>query len=528
MVPLVAEAGFAWMATDEEILGALAAARPFARDADLYRAYQVGDRDGARWRAASAIICCRTSSASPTRRGIRQARRRRLRPAHRRQRRALPRAPRRGRGRRSSSCSTGRTPGSTTRARGGRFCGRCIGRLERAPVAADRDDGRGLRRRHRAPAGASIPGRGSTPTSTSGSAMPTIGAPGASCRARAARSSTPPARPAPRRWPRPARSCSSPKAATGAGGTATTTTRITTASSTICSAATSATSIARSALPIPDDLFVTNITTDAAEGHPVAADGADVAADRRARVELLRVAGSGRGDAVGRGRRDAPGGRRRPAPRPASASASGPTALCLHVQTAEPLTESLAQGGELTVAFLEPAGTRIAVNGAHRGGSVLRRTSDGTWLGASWRDLEAAVDAVAELRIPFERLGLREHDALDVRRHAAAVVTRRGRVHADRGDDGARTGHRTPDLARLTAVTGPGFPAVFRAIRQRRIRDVMLTNNAGWVSPKGFRPRAPPGSRLPALNSLLRGVSRGTSLFVGRPTFDRRARRGAG
>ena len=41
MVPLVADAGFAWMATDEEIL-ARSLPRTFARDADLYRAYQVG------------------------------------------------------------------------------------------------------------------------------------------------------------------------------------------------------------------------------------------------------------------------------------------------------------------------------------------------------------------------------------------------------------------------------------------------------------------------------------------------------
>src|SRR6187399_362755 len=41
MVPLVAEAGFSWMATDEEIL-ARSLPRTFARDADLYRAYQLG------------------------------------------------------------------------------------------------------------------------------------------------------------------------------------------------------------------------------------------------------------------------------------------------------------------------------------------------------------------------------------------------------------------------------------------------------------------------------------------------------
>jgi hypothetical protein len=94
-------------------------------------------------------------------------------------------------------------------------------------------------------------------------------------------------------------------------------------------------------------------------------------------------------------------------------------ALCLHVTTAEPLAGSLAEGGELTVAFLEPSGTRVAITSARRSGTVFRKTSDGTWLEAEWRDLDAAVDTVAELQIPFERLGLREHDEL------AFVVTLR-------------------------------------------------------------------------------------------------------
>ena len=63
----------------------------------------------------------------------------------------------------------------------------------------------------------------------------------------------------------------------------------------------------------------------------------------------------------------------------------GNDALSLQVSTAEPLTDSLALGGELTIAFLDAPGTRIVVNGAHRGGTVFRRTADGTWLESSWR-----------------------------------------------------------------------------------------------------------------------------------------------
>ena len=67
MVPLVGEAGFAWMATDEEIL-ARSLGGAFTRDGDghvdqpdmLYRPYRVGARRARRWRAGSAITRCPT------------------------------------------------------------------------------------------------------------------------------------------------------------------------------------------------------------------------------------------------------------------------------------------------------------------------------------------------------------------------------------------------------------------------------------------------------------------------------------
>jgi alpha-amylase/alpha-mannosidase (GH57 family) len=86
--------------------------------------------------------------------------------------------------------------------------------------------------------------------------------------------------------------------------------------------------------------------------------------------------------------------------------------LFLQVITAEPLSGSLAQGGELTVAFLDPAGLRVAVSGARRAGTVSRRLGDGAWAEVHWSDIEAAVDSRAELRIPFERLAVREHAEL--------------------------------------------------------------------------------------------------------------------
>jgi hypothetical protein len=165
-------------------------------------------------------------------------------------------------------------------------------------------------------------------------------------------------------------------------------------------------------LPIPEDLFVTNITTMPPRVNllpPTGPTSPRIDGRESSYFEWLGAGEVTPSAAAGAMHQVAAVGQRLTGVR----FGFGADALCLHVQTAEPLTESLAQGGELTVAFLEPVGTRIAVNGAHRGGSVFQRTSDGTWLGTSWRDLEAAVDTVAELRIPFERLGLREHAALE-------------------------------------------------------------------------------------------------------------------
>jgi hypothetical protein len=171
-------------------------------------------------------------------------------------------------------------------------------------------------------------------------------------------------------------------------------------------------------LPIPEDLFVTNITTMPAKVTSVPPSGPTAPQIDGRESSYFEWLGAGEvtpAATAGAMHQVAAVGQRIAGIR----FGFGHDTLCLQVATAEPLTDSLAQGGELTVAFLEPAGTRIAINSAHRGGTVFRRTSDGTWLEAPWRDLEAAVETTAELRIPFERLGLREHDEL------AFVVTLR-------------------------------------------------------------------------------------------------------
>jgi len=164
-------------------------------------------------------------------------------------------------------------------------------------------------------------------------------------------------------------------------------------------------------LPIPEDLFVTNITTMPPKVSVVPPTGPTAPRVDGRESSYFEWLGAGEvtpSATAGAMHQVASVGQRIAGVR----FGFGADDLCLQVATTEPLAESLAQGGELAVAFLEPAGTRVAINSAHRDGTVFRRTADGTWLEADWRDLEAAVDTVAELRIPFERLGLREHAEL--------------------------------------------------------------------------------------------------------------------
>jgi alpha-amylase/alpha-mannosidase (GH57 family) len=164
-------------------------------------------------------------------------------------------------------------------------------------------------------------------------------------------------------------------------------------------------------LPIPEDLFVTNITTmppKISMQPPTGPTTPHIDGRESSYFEWLGAGEVTPSITAGAMHQVATVGQRLAGVR----FGFGGNALCLQVSTTEPLTESLAQGGELAVAFLEPAGTRVVINSAHRSGIVSRRTADGTWLDAAWRELETAVDTVAELRIPLEHLALHEHGEL--------------------------------------------------------------------------------------------------------------------
>jgi alpha-amylase/alpha-mannosidase (GH57 family) len=81
--------------------------------------------------------------------------------------------------------------------------------------------------------------------------------------------------------------------------------------------------------------------------------------------------------------------------------------LFVRVDLAEPLRQALADGVGFDVAFTEPAGLRVAVAGTRQGAvaSVLRREPTGTWTTVNHGKPRVAADEVLEVAVPLEALG---------------------------------------------------------------------------------------------------------------------------
>ena len=214
MVPLVAAAGFRWMATDEQILARTLGADVLARRPRPRRAARAALHAVSSSRAGGASVACGfrdhalsdligftyagwpADAAADDFVGRLVEAGRRYRGADRRGRGDHPHHPRR---RERLGALRGRRPAVPAGA---------LPAAVRPSRAADRDDGRGLRGRRDASCRASFPAPGSTRTSTSGSATPTTSGPGASWPMPATRSTTrPPRRRRRRRWPRRAKRC---------------------------------------------------------------------------------------------------------------------------------------------------------------------------------------------------------------------------------------------------------------------------------------------------------------------------------
>jgi alpha-amylase/alpha-mannosidase (GH57 family) len=88
--------------------------------------------------------------------------------------------------------------------------------------------------------------------------------------------------------------------------------------------------------------------------------------------------------------------------------------LFIRVDGARPLIEILGGGLELYVKFLKPSGFRLVlrVDGDAIGVQLAERAGDAGWNGRLARGLTAAVGSVAEIGIPFAALNVDSHDAV--------------------------------------------------------------------------------------------------------------------
>ena len=288
----------------------------------------------------------------------------------------------------------------------------------------------------------------------------------------------------PTRWRAPARRCSSPKAATGAGGTATTTRLNTTSSLTSCSGVTCGTSIGSCNGPSR----TSSSSATSARGAPVqiTARRPHLAKAGRRGLELLRMALC-RDAGLARRRSDAPG-------RPAAASAQvqfgfDRDALFLRVDGSRPARELLAEGWAVGFTFLTPGGFRVSCCGSPAGavrpaGAARRRVL------APCLDCRLAVagpimswDSVADL-------GPRRGDAwllrgrCDANENEMERHRRTAPIELDGPDAGSRpatggvgTGTRTRQPQGKYAKTPQGIHSpVLLAYSKSPIMYVMLTN----------------------------------------------------
>jgi len=81
--------------------------------------------------------------------------------------------------------------------------------------------------------------------------------------------------------------------------------------------------------------------------------------------------------------------------------------LLVRVDLAEPMRQALADGVEFDIAFVEPAGLRVAVAGGRRGAvaTMQRREPSGRWAEVDHVKPGVAADDVLEVAVPLDALG---------------------------------------------------------------------------------------------------------------------------
>ncbi|HXH24598.1 MAG TPA: glycoside hydrolase family 57 protein [Vicinamibacterales bacterium] len=181
-------------------------------------------------------------------------------------------------------------------------------------------------------------------------------------------------------------------------------------------------------MPIPEELFVSNISTQApAVGFDRPTGFIDPTIDGEV-TDYFEWVGAGCAEL------DGTAGAMHPV-----AAAAGRLELVefgfnlerlfIRLDAARPMRDLLAGGIELMFTFLQPPGVRLVVRGA--GGPVearlLKRGEGGRWEAGDARELLVAAGEVLELALPFSALGVRTHD-----RVAFFVVIVQGEVETER------------------------------------------------------------------------------------------------
>jgi alpha-amylase/alpha-mannosidase (GH57 family) len=164
--------------------------------------------------------------------------------------------------------------------------------------------------------------------------------------------------------------------------------------------------------PIPEELFVTNITTEPSGDEIHAPTGFIEPVIDGEVTSYFEWVGAGCVDAAA-----ADGAMHQVADRQPGITlvefGFDLEHLFVRVDGGRPMREVLSQGLDLSVNFLKPSGLRAVVrmnpDGTAAAG-LLERDATGTWLVGHCPTIQVAVDAVVELLVPFRCLRLRTHD----------------------------------------------------------------------------------------------------------------------
>jgi alpha-amylase/alpha-mannosidase (GH57 family) len=162
-------------------------------------------------------------------------------------------------------------------------------------------------------------------------------------------------------------------------------------------------------MPVPEELFVTNISTQPPESAIQRPTGLVHPTIDGEVTSYFEWVGAGCVDGA-----SAAGAMHQVADRPAGLSliefGFDLSNLYLRIDGTRPMSSILGSGFAVAVRFLKPAGVRVTVQLGSEPGSeprLERRAEDGSWRAEAVPGLLAATNRISELQIPFAALGVR-------------------------------------------------------------------------------------------------------------------------